>query len=63
MGGIALDVTAGTGTFATLGTAVSNIWTWFFDMATEYFTNPILLIPLAIFVIGATIGLVKRVIG
>lgn len=59
----ALGASAGTGAFNVLGEAVQNIWTWFFDMAVEIFSNPILLIPLAIFVIGATIGLVKRVIG
>lgn len=53
-----LDVTS----FDTLGTAVTFMWDKFTEMATTMLSTPIFLIPLAIFVIGATIGLVKRIL-
>ncbi len=47
----------------TLGTAVEFIWGQFTDMAAELLSTPLFLIPVGIFVVGAAIGLVKRIIG
>ena len=48
--------------FQTLGNAVTFMWEQFTEMATTMLSTPIFLIPLAIFVIGAAIGLVKRIL-
>ena len=45
-----------------LSTAISFIWTQFDSMAQTITSQPILLVPVAIFCAGAAIGLVKRLI-
>lgn len=50
------------GSLDTLVEVVTQIWTWFTDMAGDLLTTPLFLIPLGIFVIGGAIGLVKRII-
>ncbi len=46
----------------TLTSAIEFVWTQFSTMATKVTSEPILLIPVAIFAAGAAIGLVKRLI-
>lgn len=45
-----------------LGSTVSQIWAWITDGLATITGNPILLIGLGIFVAGAVIGLVYRLI-
>lgn len=45
-----------------LQTAITFVWTQFSHMATLVTSQPILLLPVAIFAGGAAIGLVKRLI-
>lgn len=45
-----------------LTTAITFIWEQFTKMATLVTSQPILLIPVAVFAAGAAIGLVKRLI-
>lgn len=45
-----------------LGAVVSQIWTWISNGLTTITSSPILLIGLGIFVAGAIIGLVYRLI-
>lgn len=45
-----------------LSTAITFVWTQFTEMATTIMSHPILLLPVAIFAAGASIGLVKRLI-
>ena len=45
-----------------LQTAISFVWTQFSEMAELVTSQPILLLPVAIFAAGAAIGLVKRLI-
>lgn len=45
-----------------LGEAITFVWTQFTQMATLVTSQPILLLPVAIFAAGAAIGLVKRLI-
>ena len=45
-----------------LGTAVSFVLEHFTDMAAQMLATPLFLLPLGIFVLGACIGLVKRLI-
>ena len=45
-----------------LGATVSQIWTWITNGLSTITGNPILLIGLGIFVAGAVIGLVYRLI-
>lgn len=52
-----------TTTLATLTTAIEFIWDQFSAMAVKVVSQPILLIPVAIFCAGAAIGLVKRLVG
>jgi hypothetical protein len=47
----------------TLGTVVTQILTWLGNVLTTITGNALLLIPFAIFVVGACIGLVKRLLG
>lgn len=47
----------------TLTTAINFVWTQFSKMAELVTSEPILLLPVAIFAAGAAIGLVKRLIG
>lgn len=51
-----------TKTLATLSSAIEFVWDQFTVMATKVTSEPILLIPVAIFAAGAAIGLVKRLI-
>lgn len=46
-----------------LGTVFTQIVTWFGNMVTYIISQPILLLPVGIFVAGATIGLASRLIG
>lgn len=46
-----------------LGTVITQMMTWMTTVLTTIVTNPILLIPFAIFVIGACVGLVRRLMG
>lgn len=55
-----MDATTG---LESLGTVFSQIITWFGGMVTYIISQPILLIPVGIFVAGATIGLASRLIG
>lgn len=52
-----------TGALATLGTVITQIISWVSDMVTTISSNPLLLISLGIFVLGAIIGLAKRLMG
>lgn len=47
---------------ATLTTAFSWVLERFTAMASEMLSTPLFLIPIAIFAVGACIGLVKRVL-
>ena len=47
---------------ANLGTAVTAVIGYMGEMVTEIVGNPILLIPVAIFLAGAAIGLANRLI-
>lgn len=47
---------------STLTSAIEFVWTQFSTMATKVTSEPILLIPVAIFAAGCAIGLVKRLI-
>ena len=46
----------------TLTTAITFVWTQFTTMAEKVTSQPILLLPVAIFAAGAAIGLVMRLI-
>lgn len=46
----------------TLGTAVTFLLTQFTNMASTLLSTPLFLIGVGIFVIGASIGLVKRIV-
>ena len=50
------------GVLDTLGTAVAFVLGKFTAMATQMLSTPLFLLPLGIFVLGACIGLVKRLI-
>lgn len=45
-----------------LTTAITFVWTQFSKMAELVTSQPILLLPVAVFAAGAAIGLVKRLI-
>lgn len=47
---------------ATLTTAFSWVLGNFTDFASEMLTTPLFLVPVAIFAVGACIGLVKRLV-
>lgn len=51
-----------TSTLDTLGDVVGFIVTQFTDFAGELLTTPLFLIGVGIFVVGAAIGLVKRIV-
>ena len=55
------DASSGTG-ISNLSSAIEFIWTQFTKMATLVTSQPILLIPVAVFCAGVAIGLVKRLI-
>lgn len=46
-----------------LGEATEFLWTQFTNVATTLTSNAIFLLPVAIFAVGAGIGLAKRLIG
>lgn len=52
----------GSTSLTTLVSVVTQLWTWFTDMAGDLLTTPLFLIGVGIFVIGACIGLVKRIL-
>ena len=45
------------------GPVITQMMTWLTSVLTTIVSNPILLIPFAVFVIGACIGLVSRLLG
>lgn len=45
-----------------LGTVVTQLFTWIGSLVTTIENNPLLLIPIGIFVLGAVIGLGQRLI-
>lgn len=47
----------------TLGTIFTQIMTWVGSLVTTIASQPLLLIPVGIFVVGAVIGLASRLIG
>ena len=47
----------------TLGTIFTQIMTWVGDLVTTISSEPLLLLPVGIFVVGAVIGLASRLIG
>lgn len=47
----------------TLGTIFTQIMTWVGSLVTTIAGEPLLLIPVGIFVVGAVIGLASRLIG
>lgn len=61
MPGILLEVSS-SGTLSTLTNVVTQIWEWFTKMAGDLLATPLFLISLGVFVIGACIGLVKRIL-
>ena len=46
-----------------IGEVTTNVTGMFGDVLSLFCSEPILLIPTAIFIVGAVIGLVKRLIG
>lgn len=46
-----------------LGTVATFMWTQITSVVTNIVSQPFLLIPIGIFVVGAGIGLAKRLIG
>lgn len=48
--------------FSNLSEAITLIWQQFTQMAEALLKTPLFLVPLAIFVVGAAIGLVKRIL-
>lgn len=58
----ATDGTGSSGGITNLSTAIEFIWTQFTKMATLVTSQPILLIPVAVFCAGVAIGLVRRLI-
>lgn len=53
----------GTSSLTVLGTVVEFVVTQFTEMATTLLSMPLFLIGVGIFVVGAAIGLVKRITG
>ena len=51
------------GGLTALGTVFTQLMTWIGDICTTIATTPLLLLPVGIFVAGASIGLAKRFIG
>ena len=52
-----------TSALGVLTESTSFIWDKFTAMAGDLLTTPLFLVPVGIFVVGAAIGLVKRIIG
>lgn len=52
----------GATSLSTLVEVVTQLWTWFTDMAGDLLSTPLFLVGVGIFVIGACIGLVKRIL-
>lgn len=46
-----------------LGTVVSQMFSWVGDVVTTIVSTPLLLLPVGIFAAGAAIGLAQRLIG
>lgn len=55
------EVTAGA--METLGTIFTQIMGWVGDLVSTISSEPLLLLPVGIFVVGAVIGLASRLIG
>ena len=53
---------AAAGGLDTLVSVVTQLWTWFTEMAGDLLSTPIFLISVGFFVIGGAIGLVKRIL-
>ena len=60
MNPMVLDVAAGG--LDTLVSVVTQLWSWFTEMAGDLLSTPIFLISVGFFVIGGAIGLVKRIL-
>ena len=52
----------GVSVLTTLGTIFTQLTTWMGTMATTIAGNELMLIPIGIFVTGASIGLIKRLL-
>lgn len=52
-----------TGGLATLGQIFSQVMTWVGSLVTTIANEPLLLLPVGIFAVGAVIGLASRLIG
>lgn len=46
-----------------LGTAIESLLTWMGNVVSTITSNPALMLPVAIFIVGGCIGLAKRLIG
>lgn len=57
-----MEETVSTGLEA-LGTIFTQIMSWVGDLVTTIADEPLLLLPVGIFVVGAVIGLASRLIG
>lgn len=57
---LTMEINAG---LATLGQIFTQIMTWVGDLVTTIASQPLLLIPVGIFMVGAVIGLAGRLIG
>lgn len=55
-----MEVNAG---LSTLGDIFTQIMTWVGSLVTTIASQPLLLLPVGIFVVGAVIGLASRLIG
>lgn len=55
-----MEINAG---LATLGQIFTQIMTWVGDLVSTIASQPLLLIPVGIFMVGAVIGLASRLIG
>ena len=56
---MAMEVTAN---LTGLGTVFTQLMTWLGEIVTTIASNPLLLVSVGIFVVGATIGLASRLI-
>lgn len=57
---LTMEINAG---LATLGQIFTQIMTWVGDLVSTIASQPLLLIPVGIFMVGAVIGLASRLIG
>lgn len=62
VGPMLLEVTTGTG-LTTIGSIFTQIMSWVTSLVSTIAGEPLLLIPVGIFVVGAVIGLASRLIG